>query len=1436
MHVWILFILAASLTPEGQSTTGSSSPHMSDPGRMTGSLVTTTISNTTTFSATTVPVPTVPNVPLNINDQAREQTYIIYYPDTSTSDLINTSMESTSENTNLLPTTANPEYTELITTLGTIITTEGSTLSDTLQSTTEPLETTNSTTVQKVTTGTSESINPTSVPKSTTVPPESSTEPPESTSVPTENTNIPPGSTITTTEPETNSSTSIPENTSVPPESSTEPPESTSVPTENTTIPPGSTISTSEPETNSSTSVPDSTTVPPESSTEPPESTSVPTENTTIPSESTSSTSEPETNSSTSVPESTSVPPESSTEPPESTSVPTENTTIPPGSTISTRELETNSSTSVPDSTTVRPESSTEPPESTSVPTENTIIPPGSTISTSEPETNSSTSVPDSTTVPPESSTEPPESTYVPTENTTIPSESTSSTSEPETNSSTSIPESTSVPPESSTEPPESTSVPTENTTIPPGSTISTSEPETNSSTSVPYSTTVPPESSTEPPESSTEPPETTYVPTENTTIPSESTSSTSEPETNSSTSVPESSTEPPESTSVPTENTTIPPGSTISTREPETNSSTSVPDSTTVPPESSTEPPESTSVPTENSTIPPGSTISTSEPETNSSTSVPDSTTVPPEISTEPPESTSVPTENSTIPPGSTISTSEPETNSSTSVPESTTVPPESTTVMIPTSVESTTGPSTATTTTAPPLLCLNGGVLLNGVCVCPDEWTGNTCSVENFCNAEVLETFRFPSTPVGWFAYSIEVCPVGTISAGKPKATTRCSNQTGSPGFHQPHILQCDQTLNDIQKNLTHVVDLETLAASTQILTSNPKELTSENVTTAAEIVNTLLLTSNTTQGVRVAAIATVSQLLNASVSDNTEESTATLSLTKTLDQLSVNLSSTLNTSQSQIVQPNLVVQSVHIKHADTEGVQFSSLIGLSGNFVANRIHLNTNTSTAVNGDTADALIYVRFPTALLGVGAHQKSSDVSLGFVLYQNDHFFKSRLYRRRRATIRVLSGSIRGQDSGVVPQHVEMLFRPRMVEGTSLYDFACVFWDFSLQDWSTAGCYKANTSYGELRCFCNHTTNFAALWSFRQNHEYAEALGIISIVGLSISIVGLVITIIHHINENFLRKQRKNTNSKIALLSIYVSLLAFIITFLCGVENSSRQDDAPVQTTRQTNVMLDSDEHVEPDRGSCSAVVALLHFFLLATFMWNTVYGTQLVLLLRSMQRSVPTYWTKVSITVGWGVPAVVMAITLGVTYRVDNPLGYRQEEFCWLAALDTTKEFNFSKPMFWAFLLPLGLILMYNVLLVVLISSTICRAAKLSSTNHWTLTKKFFTSVSLTVLLGLSWTLGYLVLVTAGHAHLVFSILFCLCTTTQGFQIFILFTARTRSFRAAMSQSVQCASTINIPLHTTTYSFNKHKDIPSTVPTESYRNLGDEQRFTSKDL
>ncbi|XP_039649624.1 adhesion G-protein coupled receptor G7-like [Perca fluviatilis] len=718
---------------------------------------------------------------------------------------------------------------------------------------------------------------------------------------------------------------------------------------------------------------------------------------------------------------------------------------------------------------------------------------------------------------------------------------------------------------------------------------------------------------------------------------------------------------------------------------------------------------------------------------------------------------------------------------------------------------------------------VCYNGG-LLNGVCICPDEWTGKNCSVENFCEAQNMSGLNFPRTPVSRYAYSKEICPPRTSAAGKPQASTRCSKGNISPSFQEPpRVLQCDLTLADIQQNLNGSADLETLAASAQILTSQPEDLTAEEVTMAAQIADTLLSSENVSQSVREAAVATVSQILNADPSDNNQENSAFHNLTLTLSRLSVNLS--LISNDSKLVQPNIAIQSAQISAADTLGVQFTALSGTLGSFIADRIQLDTNTSalTVEPGFIADAVFYLQFPPGG-AAGSLRTPSNVSVGFVLYQNDHFFRSQRYRRRRATVRVLSATV----GGLEPQKVQMEFRPLLLDSTSLWDFSCVFWDYSLEDWSEAGCWKGNASDGVLRCFCNHTTNFAALWSFRENYEYADMLDVISIVGLSLSILGLVFTIIHHITDNFKKnsgERKKCRNSQLALLSICFSLLAFIITFLSGVTNRRQdtgEDDALLDT--ETNGVLDSDEHVAADSGPCSVVTALLHFFLLATFMWNSMYATQLVLLIRKMHQNLPPYWTKLSTTIGWGVPAVVMAITLGIAYRVDEPLGYRQEEFCWLAALDKSKHFDFGKPMFWGFLLPIGLILIYNIVLLVLVSQTTCRTdPALKSSSPRSVWRKFLISFSLAVLLGLSWTLGYLVLVTTGYAHLVLSILFCLCTTTQGLQIFVLFTARTPSFRAGVSQVVQSISSVNIQLKE--FSYNLLREW--THSTESYRDLTD---------
>ncbi|XP_052355737.1 adhesion G-protein coupled receptor G7 isoform X14 [Oncorhynchus keta] len=797
------------------------------------------------------------------------------------------------------------------------------------------------------------------------------------------------------------------------------------------------------------------------------------------------------------------------------------------------------------------------------------------------------------------------------------------------------------------------------------------------------------------------------------------------------------------------------------------------------------------TTSPTISNTTSNTNTTTTSTNTTATSPTISNTTTTSPIIS-----NTTSNTNSTTTSPTMSNTTSSTTSNTTTSTPTTTTTSPTTSTTTISTS-----------TITILPLVCINGGELQSGVCICPDEWNGETCSEGYFCNSTIIGDFSFPRTTVDWSAYSEELCDEKTTSAGLPKASARCLNDTGSLMFGPPHELQCEFTLSDILGNISSSSgDLLQLAFSTQILTSQPERLSADNITTAAQIANTLLQSANITEDIAVAAVTTISQLLNAS-EESTQERDAVQNLTETLEMFSLDQSNNV----SLVVQPNLGVQSVQVP-SDSVGIQFTALTGRSGNFVANRIRLNTNTSQLIadEGGATDVQIVIEFTPVL-----HSKNTNHSIGFVLYQNDRFFRSKAFRASPGTSRRVISANLGQVSGL---HVEMLFKPTAVPNTSLYDFACVSWNYTLKDWSTFGCSKVNHLADGLRCFCNHTTNFAVLMSFRRDFKYAEVLNWITILGCSMSIIGLSLTITF---QMVTRKSRK-TNPTVLLVSVCMCLLIFTLLFMLGVDNPHKQLGKP--KIQEDNILPPSDTHTEQDRGPCTAVAVLLQYFLLGTFTWNTLYATHVFLMIRNSLATSPSHFTAYTVAIGWGLPAVVVSLTLGISYRVDDPLGYRQEEFCWLAALDPKGNFDFKLPMFWGFLVPVAFMLIFNTVVLICFAVTTCKTnPHLTSTRDTSMNKKFLSSFSLAVVLGLSWILGYLLLITQNQTmYTILNISFCVLTTTQGLQIFILFTARTSIVKKMMADALKSVSSVEIPLHTKRFSLWRGK---RSEKVESYTQL-----------
>ncbi|XP_041936206.1 adhesion G-protein coupled receptor G7-like isoform X1 [Alosa sapidissima] len=695
-----------------------------------------------------------------------------------------------------------------------------------------------------------------------------------------------------------------------------------------------------------------------------------------------------------------------------------------------------------------------------------------------------------------------------------------------------------------------------------------------------------------------------------------------------------------------------------------------------------------------------------------------------------------------------------------------------------------STLTPEATPTTTKVPLVCNNEGLLQNGVCLCPDEWTGVNCSTANVCEKATLNNFTFPKTVIGWSAYSEQKCGPDTMNPGISKATARCMNSTaGQVEFDDPQEIDCGLTLGDLLANISGPIDqqkAQQLATSTQMLTSNPAKLTSSAINSAAMIVNRILVEdtlSNITKETATSVVTTVSQLLSADPNQYSETTDSTMGLAKSIDNLSLK---PIDGLMSLVVQPKLVIQTTQVNSHESQGIQFSALSGASSStFTANRIQVNSNASEMTPSEIpSEVEIFIKCPSAT-------PNTNITIGFALYENDVFFQSKSFKPFKpssgTSMRVISGSM----AGAKAEHVELNFKPMNVSDKVLHDFACVFWDNNISDWSTEGCNKLSFNLSILKCRCNHTTNFAVIMSLRAiTGAAAEALNWISKVGCALSILGLSITLVYQIMT---RKSRRNAPT-VLLVCLCSSMIIYNLTFVVGIANPEPSKS-------------EKGEDNGPDNGTCTLVTVLLQYFLLATFSFNTLYAADLFMQLRQFyQHSYTGRLTIIYMILGWGFPAVMVAISLGVSYRVDDPLNYRQDKVCWLAATDDKEKFDFRKPMLWGFLVPMSAMLLFNAYVLIYFAYTSRQSTVNSFKQNAALKKKLLSNFSLGIVLGLSWVLGYLVLAFSysDGLNIFLNFAFCLLVSTQGVQIFILFTARARLFRKATSRAMKSISGISM--------------------------------------
>lgn len=111
-----------------------------------------------------------------------------------------------------------------------------------------------------------------------------------------------------------------------------------------------------------------------------------------------------------------------------------------------------------------------------------------------------------------------------------------------------------------------------------------------------------------------------------------------------------------------------------------------------------------------------------------------------------------------------------------------------------------------------------------------------------------------------------------------------------------------------------------------------------------------------------------------------------------------------------------------------------------------------------------------------------------------------------------------------------------------------------------------------------------------------------------------------------------RKQR-GANSTMLLVNICLCMTTYYLLFIFGINNPVQSSKASVS---EKNIIPSSDLQQKVDQGPCTAITALLQYFLLATFAWNIMYAAHVFFLIRNALSGPPRSFRTIAMTAGWG--------------------------------------------------------------------------------------------------------------------------------------------------------------------------------------------------------
>ncbi|CAM4703121.1 unnamed protein product [Leuciscus chuanchicus] len=281
---------------------------------------------------------------------------------------------------------------------------------------------------------------------------------------------------------------------------------------------------------------------------------------------------------------------------------------------------------------------------------------------------------------------------------------------------------------------------------------------------------------------------------------------------------------------------------------------------------------------------------------------------------------------------------------------------------------------------------------------------------------------------------------------------------------------------------------------------------------------------------------------------------------------------------------------------------------------------------------------------------------------GIVLYRN---LGSILSLQRNSTVlnsKMISVTIKPTPNTLsTPLEIEF---SHLFNGTT--NQTCISWDENdssslLGSWSARGCRAVPVDSSTTKCLCDRLSTFAILARLNPdvNMDKSQLPSVTLIVGCGVSSLTLLLLIIIYVSVwRYIRSERS-----VILINFCLSIISSNALILIG------------QTQTRNKVV-------------CTLVAAFLHFFFLSSFCWVLTEAWQSYMAVTGRLRN--RIIRKRFLCLGWGLPALVVAISVGFT----KAKGYGTVNYCWL---------SLEGGLLYAFVGPAAAVVLVNMVIGILV-------------------------------------------------------------------------------------------------------------------------------------